>query len=148
MDIRERILARGDLGELVTRRDLDGIKAKLDAEGLRVPQQRFITGRVIAVMHPSEGRDILRRLEALAEMDIGLRFNMPFLQHGDGIDMGDPGTWRELDTMAQLYSHTDGEMGLSGSQVSMLKEISLTPVIVDRLKVEAAVNEILGSDTA
>ena len=138
MSIRDRVHARRDLDGLRAARDLTGLADALNAEGLMAPQQRFITGRVIATLHPTEGREILRRLEAMATQDIGLRFNLPFLQQGEGLDIGDPDMWKELDRMVLAYHASEGALGLSDLQASLLKSLSLKPVIVDRLEVEAA----------
>lgn len=138
MSIRDRVLARGDLDELRSARDLDGLAAALNAEGLMAAQQRFITARAIVTLHKTEGRDILARLEAMAQVDIGLRFNMPFLQQGEGLDIGDPDMWKELDGMAELYAATAGAKGLKPAQVVLLKHLAEQPVIVTRLQVEVA----------
>ena len=138
MSIRDRILARRDLDGLRAARDLDGLATALNAEGLMAPQQRFITARAIVTLHKTEGRDILARLDAMAQVDIGLRFNMPFLQQGDGLDIGDPSMWENLDEMEAVYAASGGAKGLKPAQVVLLKHLSEQPVFVGRREVEDA----------
>lgn len=131
MDIRARILARPDLNELRTARDLDGLAAALNAEGLMAPQQRFITARGILAIDAAEGRAILSSLRAAAALDIGVEFVVMFLGQGEGVDIGDPSTWRDIDGLV-------AKQILTSAQSFMLKHLSEQPVVVTRLQVEAA----------
>lgn len=139
MDIRTRILARNDLGELVTGRDLDGIKAKLDAEGVTVQHSRFITARVVRTL--PDGKAILAALKAARALDDDIDLAYTFLMQGAGLDIGDDTSLEMIDELA--------EQGVfEQAWAEQIKGLAMFPLLVDRLDVEAAVNEILGSDTA
>lgn len=131
MLIRDRINARPDLAELRAARDIDKLAAALNAEGLLAPQQRFITARVILSVHAVEGRAILTRLRAAAAQDIGVEFAVLFLGQGDGLDIGDAATWRDIDGLV-------ANQVLTSAQGALLKSLALQPVVVTREQVNAA----------
>jgi hypothetical protein len=129
MSIRDRILARGDLEELRAARDLTGLAAALNAEGIKAPQQRFVTARAIMAECPG-GVAILAALKSAAA-DPAVSWALQFLGQEAGLDVGDPYTQSMI---GQLV--TAGV--LSAPQGEALKALALGPVIVDRLEVEAA----------
>lgn len=137
-DIRARILARRDLDELRAARDLSGLAAALNAEGVLVRQSRFVTARVILALHKTEGRDIMRRLRELGNQDIGVEFSVTFLSQGSGIDIGDPGVWDNIDDLVAIWRTTGGIKGLSDTQGEMLKSLALLPLAVTRDDVRIA----------
>jgi hypothetical protein len=131
MDIRTRVHSRRDLDEDRANRDLTTLARKLNDDPPYERASRFITARAIITMHPTEGREIIRRLRAVAQMDIGVEYAMVYMAQGDGLDIGDPETWQEIDALV-ARGHI---LELHGT---MLKSLALQPVYVDRLEVEAA----------
>jgi hypothetical protein len=130
MDIRVRILARPDLAGLRSARDLDGLAAALNAEGLLAPQQRFITAR--AVMAACQGGiDILDALETAATANRAVAWALKFLGQEAGLDIGDPFTQGMVD---QLVA---GSV-LTAAQGAALKAMALQPVVITRDQVNAA----------
>lgn len=133
MDIRARILARGDLNALRAARDLDALAAALNAEGLMAPRQRFITARAV-MAGCLGGLAILAALdEARTHSVVGkaVSWALTFLGQEAGLDIGDPFTQQMVDNLVALEVLTD-------EQGAALKAMALHPVIVDRLEVEAA----------
>jgi len=130
MNIRERILARGDLAELRAARDIDGLAAALNAEDLLVRQSRFITWRAI-ITRCSSGEAIRDKLEAAAPSSGAIRSAVEFLSQEAGLDVGDLGTWANIDKMVQTGVLTAHE----GQQ---LKDLALKPLIVTREEVRLA----------
>jgi len=133
MDIRTRILARGDLAELRAARDLDGLAAALNAEGLQAPRQRFITARAVMASCPG-GLPILAALDGAREHPVvgkAVAWALTFLGQEAGLDIGDPFTQEMVDHLVAFEILTD-------EQGAALKAMALQPVVVTRLDVEAA----------
>lgn len=130
MGIRERILARADLAELRAARDIDQLAAALNAECLPVRQSRFITWRAIITQCPS-GESIRDKLEAAAPRSGAIRSAVEFLSQEAGLDVGDLGTWANIDRMVQISLLTEEE----GQQ---LKDLSIKPMCVTREEVRLA----------
>jgi hypothetical protein len=129
MDIRTRVHARRDLDGLRAARDITGLAEALNAEGLKAPQQRFVTARAI-MAECSGGVAILAALKSAAA-DPAVGWALQFLGQEAGLDVGDPFTQGMI---GQLV--TAGV--LTAPQGDALKALALRPVIVDRLEVEAA----------
>lgn len=127
--ILERILARRDLDSLRVVRDLDGITAKLNAEGVKIPRQRFITARVVRTL--PNGKEILAALKGARSADDDIDLAYTFLMQEAGLDIGDPTTLGLIDILVakNIFQPSWGEQ---------VKALAMVPVIVDRLEVEAA----------
>lgn len=133
MALRDRIIARADLADLRAVRDLDGLAAALNAEGLKTPHQRFITARAVMAGCPG-GLGILAALDqARANSVVGpaVTWALTFLSQEAGLDIGDPFTQGMVDNLVALEL-------LSDEQGAALKKMALQPVVVGRLDVEAA----------
>jgi len=133
MDIRARILARGDLDDLRDARDLDALAAALNAEGLRAPQQRFITARAV-MASCADGLAILSALDGAREhptIGKAVTWALTFLGQEAGLDIGDPFTQEMVDHLVAFEI-------LADEQGAALKSMALHPVVVDRLEVEAS----------
>ena len=133
MDIRTRILARPDLADLRAARDLDGLAARLNAEGLTAPHQRFITARAVMAGCPG-GVAILSALDqARAHPLVGsaVSWALTFLSQEAGLDIGDPYTQGMVDSLVTLKILTD-------EQGAALKSMALQPVVATREQVNAA----------
>ena len=131
MNLRDRILARAALEELVAARDLTGLAAALNAEGYKARQQRFISARAVLTQCQS-GAQILTALEQADQAgNVLARWALKFLGQDAGLDIGDPGI-EPLLTKLQA----DGVLQAGWSQE--LLNLALRPVAVDRLEVEAA----------
>lgn len=129
MSIRDRILARRDLDGLRAARDITGLTDALNAEGLKAPQQRFITARAVMATCPG-GVEVLGALQS-ASANPAVGWALKFLGQEAGLDIGDPFTQGMVD---QLVA---GNV-LTAEQGAALKAMAMKPVIVDRLEVEAA----------
>ena len=133
MDIRTRILARPDLADLRAARDLDGLAAALNAEGLMAPHQRFITARAVMAGCPG-GLVILAVLDHArmhAVVGPAVTWALTFLSQEAGLDIGDPFTQGMVDSLVTLKILTD-------EQGAALKAMALQPVVVTREQVKAA----------
>lgn len=109
-------------------RDITALAAALNAEGEYVAQPRLITARLILTVNPTEGRAILRALRTAASQDIGVEFANLFLGQPAGVDIGDPDMWVELDHLVTSAVLTD-------AQASLLKALSLVPLVVTQEQV-------------
>lgn len=138
MNIRARIDARPDLAGARAAREIDVLAAALNAEGLLERQTHFVTARAIITLHKTEGRDIMARLEALKDADIGVRFAVLFLGQEAGLDIGDLDMWSNIDDLVALWHASAGAKGLSDAHGAMLKSLSLQPVLVTREQVRRA----------
>lgn len=133
MGLRDRIIARADLVDLRAARDLDGLAAALNAEGLKAPHQRFITARAVMAGCPG-GLAILAALDqARVHPAVGpaVTWALTFLSQEAGLDIGDPFTQGMVDSLVALGL-------LTGEQGAALKAMALQPVVVGRLEVESA----------
>lgn len=133
MDVRTRILARPELADLRAARDLDGLAAALNAEGLKAPHQRFITARAVMAGCPG-GLGILAALDqARAHPAVGpaVTWALTFLSQEAGLDIGDPFTQGMVDNLVALELLTDG-------QGAALKAMAQQPVMVTRAQVNEA----------
>lgn len=134
--LRDRINARPDLAALVVARELDEIAAKLNAEGLSVVRSRYITMRTISAEIPREdARAIVTALVSAATVDVLADEAVRFLRTNSGYDIGDPGAQEYIDEMAAAGA-------LTADRARVLKGLALAPLTVDRLEVEAAINEM------
>lgn len=130
MSIRERVLARRDLDGLRAARDLDGLAAALNAEGLKVRTPgTFVTWRAVTTRCPS-GKSIKAKMRAAAPQDEDIDTACMFLSQEAGLDVGDYATWMAIDSMV-------GKV-LTETEAQELKNLSILPLFVDRLQVEAA----------
>jgi len=129
MDIRTRILARGDLNGLRAARDITGLAAALNAEGVQFPQQRFVTARAI-MANCVDGVAILQALEAASDKP-AVAWAMRFLAQEAGLDIGDSYTRRMIDQLV------GGEV-LTEAQGQALKALALQPLIVTQEQVAIA----------
>jgi hypothetical protein len=128
--IYERVHARADLDQMRATRDITGLAAALNAEGLYIRQPRFITARAVLTVNPTEGRNILRALRTAAAQDIGVEFANLFLGQSAGVDIGDPDMWVELDHLVQAGA-------LNDAQAALLKALSLALLVVTQEQVAA-----------
>lgn len=141
MDIRTRILARVGLVDLRAARDLDGLAAALNAEGLMAPRQRFITARAV-MAGCQDGLMILAALEQARTHSVAgnaVSWALTFLSQEAGLDIGDAFTQGMVDTVVALEILTE-------EQGAALKALALQPVIVTRLEVEAALFNLDGTE--
>ena len=138
MGIRERIIAHPDLASARASRDIDALAAALNAEGLLDRQPHFVTARAIITLHKTEGRNIMARLRALKDEDIGVEFAVLFLSQEAGLDIGHPDMWANIDDLVALWRASDGAKGLSEAHGAMLKSLALQPVLVTREQVRLA----------
>lgn len=126
MGIRERILARPDLNELREAKEITGLAAALNAEGLKAPQQRFVTAR--AIMASCEGgMEILVALEGAAA-NPAVAWAVRFLGQEAGLDIGDPYTQHMIDKVV-------ADKVLTAAQGAALKAMALQPVVVTQEQV-------------
>jgi hypothetical protein len=130
--IPERIRARADLDAMRVSRDITGLAAALNAEGVFVARQCFITARAVLTVNPKEGRAILQALRTAALQDIGVEFANLFLGQSAGVDIGDPDMWVELDHLVESKI-------LREAQAALLKALSLEPLVVTQ---EQVANEL------
>lgn len=130
MAIRDRVLARRDLDEMRTSRDLDGLTAALNAEPTSTLQECWVDGLGVINRCPS-GKSILRKLKTGAELDAIIGIAWTALVSGKGLDFGAESTLSSIDEMAPVIGFTETE-------VAELKALAMHPAIVDRLEVEAA----------
>ena len=134
MSIRDRILARPDLAELRAARDLDGLAAALNAEGIKDKQKRFITARAVMAECPG-GVAILVALDgARSHPAVGsaVGWALTFLGQETGLDIGDPFTQGMVGTLVTLGI-------LTSAQGDALKAMAQQPVLVSRDQVCHAV---------
>jgi hypothetical protein len=138
MSIRDRILARLDLAELRAVRDLDGLAAALNAESLLTRQPRFVTWRAVITQCLS-GEAIRDKLEGAAPASSAIRSAVEFLSQDAGLDVGDLGTWANIDKMVAggVLTAADGQE---------LKDLSMKPLIVTRDQVNEAMFNPDGSE--
>lgn len=133
MTLRDRIIARADLADLRAARDLDGLAAALNAEGLKAPHQRFITARAVMAGCPG-GLAILGALDLARTHSVAgpaVTWALTFLSQEAGLDIGDPFTQGMVDNLVALELLTDG-------QGAALKVMALQPVMVTREQVNEA----------
>ncbi|MGG7603542.1 hypothetical protein [Massilia sp. BKSP1R2A-1] len=138
MGIRERILERADLAALRAARDIDGLAAALNVEGLLAPQQRFVTARAVMSGCPS-GVAILQKLEAAASQNCAVAWAVKFLGQEAGLDIGDAFAQQMCDQLAAGGVITAGE-------AAELKALALHPLIVTRDQVNEAMFNPDGSE--
>ncbi|ALK96986.1 hypothetical protein AB595_04760 [Massilia sp. WF1] len=127
MTIRDRILARADLDPLRVARDLDGLAAALNAEGLTVAGERYVTMRTILAECPS-GHEIVVALRTAAPADPIVDESVNFLRKDSGFDVGHPNARPDLDRLVAAGVLTAG-------QRDELLALALRPLIVTRLDV-------------
>lgn len=127
MNIRERILARTDLAPLLAVRDLDGLAAALNEQPEMASHSTFVTARAL-LAKCEHGAEILAALEAAASANIAIAYAVKFLGQDAGLDIG-PACDKLL---AKLVPGV-----LSAAYVAEIKALSLQPVYVTRLQVEA-----------
>ncbi len=139
MDIRTRILARRDLDDLRTARNVDALAVALNAEGLMAPQRRFVTARAVMATCTG-GLAILDALEQAAS-DRAVAWALKFLSQEAGLDIGDPFTQGMIDTLVTTSVLTE-EQGMN------LKAMALLPVVVTRDQVNAAMFNDDGTEKA
>lgn len=133
MSIRERILARADLAPLRAARDLDGLAAALNAEGLTALAPRYITARTILAECGTAGPAILAALDA-AVANPAVKYAVKFLGQDSGLNIGDPMTQEMIDALSPTV--------LTEQQAETLKALALQPILVDRAQVfEAMFND-------
>jgi hypothetical protein len=131
MNIRDRVLANSDLDAMRALRDLDGLAAALNAEGLKVrTPNTFVTWRAVTTRCAS-GKSIKSKMRAAAPLNEDIDTACMFLSQDAGLDVGDEGTWLAIDAMVTANVLTEDE----GAQ---LKRLAMAPLIVSRLDVEAA----------
>lgn len=136
MDIRARILARPDLADLRAARDLDKLAAALNAEGLLERRSRIVTARVVRTL--PDGKAILAALKGARSADDDIDLAYTFLMQGAGLDI------------AECFDLIDG---LVASEIFLqawaeqIKGLAMFPVTVERLEVEAALDEIRASES-
>lgn len=128
--IRDRVLARADLNEARAQRDLDTMTAALNAEGLLVRRTTFVTWRIVITDCPS-GIAIKRKMKNAAADDDAIETACEFLKQEAGLDVGHAGAWANIERMvvAGILTAAEGQE---------LMNLSLHPLVVDRLEVEAA----------
>jgi hypothetical protein len=132
--IRERILARADLAPLRAARDLDGLAAALNAEGLTEIRETWVDFLGVLNRCPS-GDSIMRKLEAAASADAIVAGTWRSLVYGKGLDFGAQSTRQRISAMASPLGFTDGE-------VAELMNLAVQPVYVTRSQVfEAMFND-------
>lgn len=130
MDIRTRILTRRDLDVMRNSRDLDGLAAALNAEGVNAPISRFITARTI-LAECKDGAGILDALTTAAQVKNPVKWALTFLSQDSGLDVGHPATSTMIDELVASITLTE-------AQGAMLKALALHPVVVTRDQVNAA----------
>lgn len=138
MNIRERILARPDLDDLRTARDLDGLAAALNVQPAQELQPRFVTARTI-LAECADGSGILDALTAAAEQVSAVKWALNFLGKDSGLDVGNPATQGMIDQLAAAGV-------LSAGQAATLKDLALQPIVVTRDQVNAAMYNPDGSE--
>lgn len=138
MSIRARILARNDLLSLRGARDLDGLAAALNAEGLRELSARYVTTRTI-LDECEDGSAIVEAIRSAAGVNPTVAEALHFLRDDSGFDVGHPRTQsmiRELQA-AGVFAE---------AQADQLCAMGLAAVVVDRLQVEAVMFNPDGSE--
>lgn len=125
MNIRDRILARPDLDEMRAKRDITGLAAALNAEGLQARQQRFVTARAV-MANCADGVAILQALEG-ATSNPAVAWAVRFLGQEAGLDIGDPYTQAMIDKLVNTV--------LTPAQADALKALALQPVVVTQEQV-------------
>jgi hypothetical protein len=134
--IIERIQSRPDLAEHVANRDLDAIVAELNAEGLTEVAECWVDA--LGIMNRcTNGKSILRKLRTAVPSDAVVEAVWTKLISGPGIDFGSQTTRDSIDEMVAPLEFTEDE-------VVEMKQLPVRPVVVDRMAVEAAINEMEG----
>ena len=125
--IRDRILARADLAQLRTDRDITGLAAALNAEGLTDTVSRYITGRTI-LAECDDGENIIAALEGAGAASVAVRWMLGFLAKDSGMDIGNPKTLEKVDEMiaAQVWTAVQGDQ---------LKALPVAPLLVTQEQV-------------
>lgn len=130
MNLRDMIRARLGLLALREAKDLDGLAAALNAEGIKEFQQRYITTRTI-LDECEEGRAIVAAIRSAASADPTVDEALHFLRDDSGFDVGHPRTQSIIRDLQAAGVFTQ-------AQADQLANMGLLPVVVDRLQVEAA----------
>lgn len=138
MSVRARILARHDLMGLREARDLDGLAGALNAEGLSALAARYVTTRTI-LDECEDGRTIVAAIQSAAGADPTVAEALHFLRDDSGFDVGHPRTQAMVRELQAAGVFTQ-------AQADQLCAMGLSPVVVDRLEVEAALFNPDGSE--
>lgn len=125
--IRDRILARADLAQLRTDRDITGLAAALNAEGLTASSSRYITGRTI-LAECDDGENIIAALEGASAGSVAVRWMLGFLEKDSGMDIGHAKTLEKVDALIAAQVWTD----VQGTQI---KALPLIPLVVTQEQV-------------
>lgn len=133
--IRDRVRARPELDVMRANRDLDGLTAALNAEGLMAPSQRFVTSRAIMALC-ANGTEILDALDKVSASNSTVRRAVKFLEQETGLDIGDPFVYGTDSTPGMIDKLVTATV-FDPSWAKQLKALALKPVIVTRLEVEA-----------
>jgi hypothetical protein len=162
--ISARLLARPDLADLIAARELDLLADALNAEGVTELAPKHITSRgvrgLLPVLDAANFLILLRQLSTASELPpefvvVLTQMKVPaehhfayldtlasahnWLEDSDGLDIGSERTQQMMDLIAATNPTK------YGAAVSILKGSARVPVVVDRLQVEAAIDQIEAS---